>query len=218
MSKDEVPRVCDENKELLGMPYEDWTIKFWQWLISIPADRNPALDKTGENCAVAQFGQPVFNLVFSNLSSGVDRRCTLRAGQHILIPLNVVEVSFAEYPSAKTEEDLHRIARWEFDASCKPERSLSVTVNHNQQPHLLSTQDNPLGFRVHSRSFDVKFPENPIFGLPGPSRAVSDGYWAILEPLPQGEHDIHFGASLVNPTTGKLFYKDSVRYTIEVLP
>ena len=27
---------------------------------------------------------------------------------------------------------------------------------------------------------------------PGPTKAVSDGYWAILEPLSPGKHEIHF--------------------------
>lgn len=50
----------------------------------------------------------------------------------------------------------------------------------------------------------------------GPSRAVSDGYWVILEPLPPGKHDIHFKASLTNPTTGILFYSDDLKCTVNV--
>jgi hypothetical protein len=46
--------------------------------------------------------------------------------------------------------------------------------------------------------------------------AVSDGYWVILEPLSPGQHDIHFKASLTNPTTGILFYNDDIKYTIDV--
>jgi hypothetical protein len=219
MSNDKIPGIFPIDTEILGMSYEDWTIKFWQWLTSIPAHRNPALDKTGAHCAVAQFGQPVFNLVFSDGSPGVVRRCTLRGGQHILIPINVVEVSFAEYPGARRQDELHRIAKWEFDGKCKPYTSLSI--DGSDLTRLYSTQaKSPLGdlrkFRVHSRVFDVNFPDDPIFGRPGPSKAVSDGFWAIIEPLPVGKHDIHFGASLENPLTGKLFYTDSVKYEITV--
>jgi hypothetical protein len=201
------------------MSLEDWVIKFWQWLISIPADRNPALDRTGERAGERQFGQPVFNLVFSDVSHGVERKCTLRAGQHILIPINVVEVSFAEFPGARTEEDLHRIAREEFQDACEP--FLFLSVNKKEFSQLECTQpEMALGkleeFRVHTRAFDVNYPDNPIWGLPGPSKAVADGYWVILEGLPEGVHNIHFKASLKNPITGKLFYKDSVKYTITV--
>ena len=219
MSNGNICRIFPKDTEILGMSYEDWTIKFWQWLYSIPADRNPALDKTGAHCAVAQFGQPVFNLVFSDGSPGVVRRCTLRVNQHILIPINVVEVSFAEYPGARTEDDLHSIAKWEFDGKCKPFTSLSI--DGSDLTSLQSTQaKTPLGdltnFRVHSRLFDVNFPDDPICGLPGPSKAVSDGFWVIIEPLPAGVHEIDFGASLENPLTGKLFYTDSVKYVITV--
>ena len=48
--------------------------------------------------------------------------------------------------------------------------------------------------RSIDRVFDVNFAENPI------GRKV-----VILEPLSPGKHDIHFKASLTNPTTGILF-------------
>ena len=53
-------------------------------------------------------------------------------------------------------------------------------------------------------------------GEPGPSRAVSDGYWVILEPLLPGKHNIHFKASLTDPTTGIIFYSDDLKYTVNV--
>jgi hypothetical protein len=51
----------------------------------------------------------------------------------------------------------------------------------------------------------------------GPTRAVSDGYWIILEPLQPREHEIHYKASLTNPTTGILFYTDDVKYHLNVV-
>lgn len=116
----------------------------------------------------------------------------------------MVECSFAEL-KVKTEEDLHTCAR--EDESSNPGLFLSVDGKEFKD----------LGkYRVHSRAFDVNLPENPIFGEPGSTRAVSDGYWVILEPLTPGKHDIRFKASLTNPTTGILFYNDDVKYTINV--
>ena len=106
---------------------------------------------------------------------------------------------------SKTEEELHTCA--EEDESSNPGLFLSVD---GKQFKKLET------YRVHSRAFDTNLPENPIFGKPGPTRAVSDGYWVILEPLSPGKHDIHFKASLTNPTTGILFYNDDVKYTVNV--
>jgi hypothetical protein len=204
MTSGKKTKVLPIDEEIFGMSYEEWTMKFWQWLTSIPADRNPALDKKGDNCAVAQLGQPVFNLVFSDGSPDVTRNCTLREGQHILIPVNVVEVSFAEYP-VRSETDLHRIANWEFADTCKQKQSLEVNGDD------LTSELR----RVRSGIFDVNFPENPIFGRPGPSKAVSDGFWAIIEPLPRKDNTITIRAELATGTN-KLFYTDSVTYNITV--
>jgi hypothetical protein len=70
---------------------------------------------------------------------------------------------------------------------------------------------------VHSRAFDINLPNDPwLPGEPGPSRAVSDGYWVILEPLPPGKHEINFKASLTDPKTGILFYSDDLKYIANV--
>jgi hypothetical protein len=220
MSDKPIPCVFPKNSMLFGQTYEDVTISFWKWFTSIPADRSPALDRTGERCAEGQFGQPIFNLVFGDGTPGVERKCTLRAGQHLLIPVNVVEVSEIEYPAAKTEEDLHRIAKEEFDDPRNVTHFLSI--NGKEFNQLKSIDGKEIGdlkeFRVHSRTFDLNFPNNPIFGRPGPTRAVSDGHWAIIEGLPPGENEIYFKASLKNPLTGNLFYSDSVKYKITSLP
>jgi hypothetical protein len=209
------PRVFPLDSKPFGMSYEDWTIKFWQWLVSIPADRNPVTDRTGLHCGEAQVGQPLFNLAFSDMG-GAERTCTLPTGQHLLIPLNVVFVSFAEFPGARTDEDLDRLA--EEDESSNP--FVFLSVDGKDFSELESTDGerltDPKKFRVHSRAFDVKITDNPIFGLPGPTRAVSDGYWVILEALPPGPHQIHFKARLTNPLTDRLFYSVDVKYTITV--
>jgi hypothetical protein len=188
-----------------GISYEDWTIKFWQWLISIPADRSPVTDQTGERCGEEQGNLPVFFLSFS-FSGGAQRTCTIPTEKAILIPVNVVEVSSAEFPSAQNDEDLHRLA--EEDESSNPFLFLSVDRKEFQDLEK---------YRVHSRAFDVNFPDNPIFGQQsGKSRAVSDGYWVIHKPLPPGKHDIHFKARLTNPNASTASYSDDLKYTINV--
>jgi hypothetical protein len=188
-----------------GRSYEDWTINFWQWLLSIPVSRHPAVDQTGEFCQEQQSDLPVFFLVFSG-SGGADRTCDIPAGKAILVPVNVVECSFAELPTAKTEEELHTCAT--EDESSNPGLFLSVDGREFKELEK---------YRVHSRAFEVNLPTDSwIPGGPGTSSAVSDGYWVILEPLPPGEHEINFRASLTNPTTGILFYSDDLKYTVNV--
>jgi hypothetical protein len=215
MSDNTNPRIFPLKSKPFGMSYENWTIQFWRWLCSIPADRNPVTDRTGIHCGEGQVGQPLFNLAFSDMG-GAERTCTLPAGQHLLIPLNVVFVSKAEFPGATTDEDLKNLA--EQDESSNPFIFLSVDGKESSQLEVIGGEKitDIKQFRVATEAFDVNITDNPIFGLPGPTRAVSDGYWIILEALPPGPHQIHFKASLTNPDTGKLFYSVDVKYTITV--
>jgi hypothetical protein len=60
--------------------------------------------------------------------------------------------------------------------------------------------------------------ENGLYGAKaGPTRAVSDGYYLIFEPMPPGEHEIDIKSSLTNPTTGILFFADEVKYHLNVV-
>ena len=39
-----------------GKSYAEWSAIWWQWLLSIPEDKNPAGDPTGERCETNQQG------------------------------------------------------------------------------------------------------------------------------------------------------------------
>jgi hypothetical protein len=191
------------NSAPYGLTYEEWTIKFWQWLMPIPTDKSPVTDKTGENCRENQGELPVFFLAFAG-GGAAERTCNIASGKAILIPVNVVECSFLELPSAKTEEELHVCA--EEDESSNP--GVYLSVDNREFKDLLK-------YRVHSNAFNVTFSD--LFGTGGgPTRAVSDGYWIILEPLPPGKHEIHFKAILTNPQTGVLVYSDDLLYHVNV--
>ena len=71
-------------------------------------------------------------------------------------------------------------------------------------------------YRVESRLFDLTFPENNVFSVaPGNTSAVSDGFWTFLEPLPVGNHDIDFSASIIDPS-GVNNYNTQVKYHLIV--
>ena len=188
-----------------GISYEDWTIKWWQWLLSIPVQLSPMEDNTGERCQEGQGNLTVFFLSGSG-GSVAERTCTIPAEKAILVPVSAVECSFAEQ-SGTNEQELHTCA--EEDQSSNPILFASVDGREIQQLEK---------YRIHSRAFNVTFPENAIFGAKaGPSLAVSDGYWIILEPLPPGQHEIQFKSSLTNPTTGILFFADESKYHLNVV-
>jgi hypothetical protein len=207
-------RVFPLSSNPFGSSYKRYSIAFWKWLASIPADKNPVTDQTGERCGVGQVGHLLFNLVFSDIG-GAERACTLRAGQHLLIPVNVAFFSKAEFPDADDAE-LERLAK--EDESSNPDLFLSVDgIEFSElRPTAGESLGDLEGFRVPSGPFDVIISADHPFGVePGPTRAVSDGYWVILEPLEPGAHTIEFGGTLTNKA-GTLFYSERVKYTITV--
>lgn len=182
--------------------YGDWSAKWWIWALSIPEENNPITDQTGENCAINQQG-PVWFLA-GTTGGSVTRECDVPAGKAILLsPLNI-ECSYAEFPAMKTEKELRDCAQW-------PGASVEVTIDGVKLQEIDK-------YNVQSPIFDVVMPENNIFGAPtGPTKAVSGGWWVLLQPLPPGNHQLSFGGSVLdNPTTGSQSFATEATYNLNI--
>lgn len=188
-----------------GTPYEDWTAKWWQWLLSIPNADNPAIDTTGEHCGVAQNGSVWF---LTGTTGGKNTRsCTIPPGVAILIPVLNSECSTAEFPDLTTEEELRECAESFQDQTQQLEFFLDGTRFEGLE-----------NSRIVSPLFNVTFPEENIFGAPaGMTNAVSDGNWVFLKPLPEGEHEIIAkGISLDLTTTATNTFVTDITYDLLV--
>jgi hypothetical protein len=182
--------------------YGEWSAKWWVWALSIPEENNPITDQTGENCDINQQG-PVWFLA-GTLGGSITRECIIPPDKAVLLsPLNI-ECSYAEFPTMKTEKELRDCAQW-------PGATVEVTIDG------IKIQDIEK-YNVQSPIFDVTLPENNIFGAPsGPTKAVSGGWWVLLQPLPPGTHQISFGGSVVdNPTTGTQGFAVEATYNLNV--
>lgn len=191
-----------------NLTYANWTARWWQWALSIPEDRNPAADETGENCHEGQSG-PVWFLAgtFGGLN---ERVCTIPAGKSILFPVLNGECSYAEYPDLRSESELRECAV----SSNEGVSELMVTIDGN-----VIDESQLRSYRIQSPLFEINFPSGNIYGVgEGPSQAVSDGFWVFLPPLLPGEHEIHFRGALVDFTTAATnnFVTES-KYHITVL-
>lgn len=185
-----------------GLTYGEWTVRWWQWALSIPQDNNPITDKTGKNCALNQEG-PVWFLT-GTTGGSVVRDCTIPAGKAILLtPLNI-ECSYAEFPALKTEKELRDCAKW-------PGASVEVTIDGSKIQDIQK-------YQTQSPIFNVVFPQKNLFGAPGgPTQAVSGGWWLLLKPLSPGKHTIHASGNVIdNPTTGTQSFATEVTYRLTV--
>jgi len=176
--------------EPFGKSWEKWAAIWCNWLLSIPRDRNPAVDETGKNSFQNQRDENVWFLVgtFGN-NIPVRRKCTVPESKAILFPIADKEDSFAEDLDIVNEKELSTRARTSMDRLIY----LQLIVDGKR---LLNLKE----YRVHSEFFDLTFPENNVYDVkPGTTRSVCDGYWAFLRPLPTGSHEISFSAGIFLP-------------------
>jgi hypothetical protein len=166
-----------------GLSYSNWTAKWWQWLTSIPQPDNPALDTTGKDCAKNQIG-PIWFLA-GTAGGSAERTCNIPIGKAILFPIVNSECSYSDTPTAKTVSELIACANQDPNRAI----NLQVTLDGRSLQQLEK-------YRVTSPLFNVVYGTGNALGLPaGPTQAVVNGFWMLLQPLPSGKHELHFAST-----------------------
>jgi hypothetical protein len=179
------------NSQPYGLSYGEWTAKWWQWALSVPTENNPLYDETGEDCTQAQNQTSPVWFLAGTFGGSVERKCTIPAGKAILFPVvNNVNVRAA----SETDEELLAGAKNPVDSATTLEASIDGTPLQDLW-----------SYRIQSPFFDVTIPNDNVFGASGGTyRAVADGYWVFLEPLPPGQHEIRFHGVMGNPTAASI--------------
>jgi hypothetical protein len=192
--------------EPYGLTYGEWTAKWWQWAYSMQEADSPFVDDTGENCANNQ-GGPVWFLA-GTFGGAVTRECTIPSDKAILTAIINVECDSATDPAFDTESELRSCAKADQDTVITKE----ITIDGVNIGNLDS-------YRFQSQLFNLTYPQNNIAGIaPQTAKAVSDGFWVMLEPLPLGSHEIHFKAALGDlTTTGTTNFAVDVTYLLTVV-
>ena len=159
------------------------------------ADINPLLDQTGANAAIGQSG-PVWFLA-GTTGGTAERAITVPAGKSLFFPLvNNVWICTPgdppwrrSYTDSTTGEAYRSFEQYVRMVLLKPATdSATVSCEVDGQP--------VIGVRCQSPTFQVKLPDNNLFGVDrgvyGPS--ADDGIYMLLPPLRPGNHTIHFTA------------------------
>ncbi len=183
---------ADATPAVLGKTMGEWSMKWWQWALAIPAATNPMLDNSGAFCDVKQTGAVWF---LAGIFSGgtTERNCTIPHGKHILFPIaNAFWINSALDDPNNTEADYRQFANDFLPPSIGGD--LEATLDGSP---IIFNPKTPI-IRSQSPVFSVKFPADNIFGL-DPNLLtgypiVSDGFWVMLPPLPRGTHVLHFRA------------------------
>lgn len=187
------------NEKPYGLTYGQWTVKWWQWLLAIPAANNPALDENGSLIEQTQRDANVSFLTgtFVNTIRQPHRKLRLAATRPILFPAINYQANFIEDPVFKNEMELkHHVALDIDDIAFH-----KVVVDGEDVPSFRVASDPPL-FEVEIAD-DLPHGVNGvdtgwITGRGGKTKAVADGYWTFLKPLAPGDHHIQLAGSCTN--------------------
>ena len=160
-----------------GITFEEWSARWWQWLLSIPKSYSPVMDFTGQFAAMAQPYSNVFFLCQTIEGVPVQpiRKISIKRGNCIFMPILNWISNFYEHGS--TEQELIGIAKQKMDVI----GNIDVTSNGEKINGLKD-------YRFASTFFQVDLPRDNILDLPsGEARFVSDGYWLFTLPI---YHDV----------------------------
>jgi hypothetical protein len=189
-----------------GNDYGDWSVLWWQWLLSIPAATNPALDSTGANCGQKQAG-PLWFLAGNFGGPAVTRDCTVPAGKSIFFPLvNAIFGAGVGDCSPTNPRVPCNLADLRVAATASMD-SVTLEADLDGTPLDVSNQ------RVQSPEFTVTYPNGNIVGVVRAGNVgrgtfmpnVGDGYWVMLTPLSPGSHTLHWRAEVTGgPFAGEV--------------
>jgi hypothetical protein len=182
-----------------GRSQAEWSVAWWQWLLSFPESQNPNVDSTGAFSFLGDQG-PVFFLAGSFTSTSVVRSATVRSDQFLFFPLINV-VSWKEISAyGGSEAGLRQDAAETIGigpGGPGPGTTLFARLN-GVDLALPPSTTSLFDFRQMSPPglFDVTLPAGAVFGLPsGIFPSVSDGWWLILDPLAPGSYELNNGGA-----------------------
>jgi hypothetical protein len=154
-----------------GLSFSDWTIKWWQWITSIPQSENPTNDETGKFVTLCQENNN--DVIFlcqtiEGLGGVPTRRSTISNKRFFFMPIiNWISISGVD---GNDDEEMLKIAKTKMDVIDR----LDLVINGRNIENLKFN-------RVRSNFFDIDLPANNILDLPeGKRRCLSDGYWVFF--------------------------------------
>jgi hypothetical protein len=170
----------------LGKSFAEWTVKWWQWVYSIPRPKNPITDTTGKLCEIGQTGEIWFlgGKPADKSSYLPVRNCAVPSGLPILFPVINCEANQIEFPLLDNTGLIENVT-----THMKLIRSKVCYINGTQIP-VQHVRSEPI-------IFDIEITYDNVFGLEraGKTRASADGYWVFLKPLRKGNYFVNFSGS-----------------------
>jgi hypothetical protein len=186
----------------LGVPYEEWAARWWTWVGTVPADRDPG---TTDDCQVNQSG-PVFFIPHTWPGMTHETTCVVRSDQAILATGGG---AYCDLASGWGENEAELRAC--IDADMDVFSNVSVSVDGEAVPDIDR-------YWVISPMHDVTFPEGNAFEIePGTTQAVAAGWFVMISDLEPGTHEIVVHDDVDIPDDDEAPLPAELRATVEVV-
>lgn len=189
------PTLFPHDSEPYNVTMDEWLIRYWNWVGSIEEDLLPRNDENGENCGIKQSG-PVWFLDFKIPENGLTytktKNCEIPEGKAIFIPSHVGECDQAEQegPVPLSDEKLEGCAKSGNNGG-HIELSIDGKDFYNGRHRTTDSPEEYSLYRKTTEFFNLTYVEGNLFGsTAGTYRAIADGYFSIVQPLPAGNHTI----------------------------
>ena len=169
---------------IFGKTYGQWSVDWLLWAAAIPEAQNPLFSDGEVDLSIGQEGKVWF--LAGSWVGPVVRTGEVPANKALFFPIFNVW-AYNDVGETYTEAELRDMATGFVDLAS----GVSCTVDGEALP-ISSKNVRPKSIiRVQSPAFSYS---SDVFG--STDLAVMDGYWVMLPPLSEGEHEIHFHAEV----------------------
>lgn len=195
-----------------GKTYGEWTAAWWQWALSVPADRSPLTDMTGQFGAEGQSGSVWF--LAGTFGNSVERWYTIPHGKTLFLPVFVWIFGSGAFDCTPSVPgvpcdvpSLTATAAFNTEAATVLEVLIDGVPVQNLRDYRASSPG----------AFSITYPENSVTGLPAGTYypQVADGYWLMLAPLSSGQHTIQMHVVAPATSNGPIEYTVSQHLNIQ---
>jgi len=200
--------------------YEELTRRWLQWVMAQPhSTQSPIGDPTGERCANGQDDQ-VWMLA-GTFGESVTRACDIPAQTPLFLPLINRWVIPGPSP-AHAPTDVAGFLAWvEPYFAWQRAHTCSLTLSLDGEPLLADTEEldaelyvavqEPFEIEVNADNWASAYgKQGGLYPI-----AVADGHYALLRPLPAGDHVLEFGGAQCDDT-GAVLFETSAVYELHV--
>ena len=198
--------VFSKGEKPLGIPYDEWPSKYWNWMISLTPEQS---ESPNGSCPINRSDSMVM-LIDPSIAGNHEFKCDISSTDAIMIPSwnGVFENNNRDdVPENTPVEQLSKMAREQLNLGAVTSevkvdgKSIAKldeisTMSNNILNYKINKMDNFT--EIYAKPFNLTIPENTyqpdqVFGT---WPASGQGWFTFLKPLPPGEHTISYTLSV----------------------